>query len=116
MKALNLQPVVREYTHLIAFDFDQTLSCVQVFTGEYRTAKELFGGESRVRLLDQFLSFLKQESARKGFKFRIIIISFNFRNTITRRLKELKMSHHFEAVYDRADVTKAGGYSKGKGN
>jgi len=105
-----------EYTHLIAFDFDQTLSCFQVFAGNRRPAIDLFGGQYRVDLIDQFLSYLKSESAKNGDRYRIIIISYNLAYIIRRRLKELNLAHHFEQIYDRKDVDKHGGYKKGKGN
>ena len=104
------------YTHLIAFDFDQTLSCVQVFNGSNRSAQDLFGGRYRVELIEKFLKYLKSESSKNGDKYRIIIISYNFTNIITARLKELKLLGYFEKIYDRYHVNKHGGYKKGKGN
>eukprot|EP01083_Nonionella_stella_P211811 765421_1 len=101
------------YTHLIAFDFDETLSCFQVFNNTNRTALDLFGGKYRVQLLDKFLSYLKKAAAKKGYRYRIIIISYNFTNIITQRLKELNLLHHFEKIFDRISVNKYGGYKLG---
>lgn len=105
-----------DYTHLIAFDFDQTLSCVQVFNGNNRSAIDLFGGKYRVELIEKFLKYLQSESVKNGFKYRIIIITYNFRNIVSQRLKELGLFGYFEQIYDRHDVNQHGGYKKGKGN
>lgn len=104
------------YTHLIAFDFDQTLSSVQVYNGSNRTGVDLFGGKYRVELIDKFLKYLKSESIKNGYNFRIIIITYNFRNVVVQRLKELNLVHYFQKIYDRHDVNHHGGFKKGKGN
>eukprot|EP01083_Nonionella_stella_P039082 106264_1 len=105
-----------EYTHLIAFDFDQTLSCFQVFGDNTRSGLDLFGGKHRVQLIHRFLHYLQSESAKQGHSYRIIIISYNFSDVITKRLKELNLFGHFEKIYDRHSVNKHGGYKTGKGN
>eukprot|EP01083_Nonionella_stella_P031098 85162_1 len=98
--------------YLVAFDFDQTLPVHRVYGKQSPPSKyiALFGGKSRIDMLAIFLQYLTQSHVK------LVIISWNFQSVISDALQNLHLNSYFDAIYDRSEMIKNGGYDHGKAN
>ena len=99
-----------KHTKMVIFDFDETLSCEQITTQAFNDLRKAFGGRKRLNLLKRYLEYLKSND------IKLLILSFNNKETIKKVLIELKLNGYFDDIFDRETVIKYGGYYKGKGN